>query len=81
MTQRIAVWHGTDQDFVKLQVAVKEYCDCVVVVGNAGNGTVPYTCPGHAMLADQDTLNHFAFVGVNREAYWHGEFDPASEWF
>lgn len=75
MAQRITVWHGREKDLAKLRKAVERNCTC-----DADNPTVP-PCPPHQMLSDQSVLDHLAFVGVNRQSYWHGEFDPQAEWW
>jgi CheY-like chemotaxis protein len=50
-------WHGSADDWKRLQVAVKRNCVCAQPAHAAGRD-----CPAHALLADQRTLDRLLFV-------------------
>jgi hypothetical protein len=54
------VWHGSDDDLVELQNAVQRNCTCPVP--SQTNPAPPLTCPAHAMLLDQATLDRLNFT-------------------
>jgi DNA-binding response OmpR family regulator len=50
-------WHGSADDWRRLQVAVERNCICAQRVHTPG-----LDCPAHALLADQRTLDRLIFV-------------------
>jgi hypothetical protein len=67
----IQQWHGTTQELEQLRQAVELNCAC------AGTPRAPGpTCPAHALLTSQATLDHLLFVYRTRIQFLVPEFQP-----
>ena len=67
----IQQWNGTTQELEQLRQAVELNCGC------ARPPQVPGpTCPAHAPLTSQATLDHLLFVYRTRAQFRMREFQP-----
>ena len=68
----IQQWHGTPQELERLRQAVERNCACAQPPRAPGP-----TCPAHALLTRQTTLDHLLFVYRTRTHFLTREFQPA----
>jgi hypothetical protein len=64
----IQQWNGTPQELERLREAVERNCACAQAPGP--------TCPAHALLTRQTTLDHLLFVYRTRTHFLAREFQP-----
>jgi hypothetical protein len=67
----IEQWHGTPQELERLRQAVERNCGCARPPRAPGP-----TCPAHALLTRQATLDHLLFVYRTRTRFLDREFQP-----
>ena len=67
----IQQWHGTPQELARLRQAVEQHCACARPPRAPGP-----TCPAHALLTRQATLDHLLFVYRTRSHFVLHEFEP-----
>jgi hypothetical protein len=65
----IQQWHGTPQELARLRQAVEQNCACARPPRAPGP-----TCPAHALLTRQATLDHLLFVYRTRTRFLAREF-------
>jgi hypothetical protein len=65
----IQQWNGTPQELERLRRAIEQNCGCARPPGP--------TCPAHALLTRQATLDHLLFVYRTRARFVAREFRPA----
>ena len=67
----IQQWNGTTQELERLRQAVELNCGCARPPEAPGP-----TCPAHALLTSQATLDHLLFVYRTRTHFLDREFEP-----
>ena len=67
----IQQWHGTPQELARLRQAIERHCGCT----RPPQASRP-TCPAHAPLTRQATLDHLLFVYRVRTHFLDREFQP-----
>ena len=67
----IPQWNGTPQELERLRQAVERNCGCARPPRAPGP-----TCPAHALLTRQATLDHLLFVYRTRTRFLAREFQP-----
>ena len=67
----IQQWNGTPQELIQLWQAVERHCGCA----RPPQPPAP-TCPAHALLTHQATLDHLLFVYRTRGHFLAREFQP-----
>jgi hypothetical protein len=67
----IQQWNGTRQELDRLRAAIELNCGCAQAPPPAGP-----TCPAHALLMGQATLDHLLFVYRTRTRFIAREFRP-----
>jgi hypothetical protein len=67
----IQQWNGTRQELDRLRAAIELNCGCAQAPPPAGP-----TCPAHALLLGQATLDHLLFVYRTRTRFIAREFRP-----
>ena len=67
----IQQWNGTGQELQRLRVALERHCACARRPRPPGP-----TCPAHARLTRQATLDHLLFVYRTRAHHLAREFRP-----
>jgi hypothetical protein len=65
----IQQWNGTHRELQHLRAAIERHCACVRPPEPPGP-----TCPAHALLTCQATLDHLLFVYRTRAHYLAREF-------
>jgi hypothetical protein len=63
-------WQGTEREFARLLEAVDNNCDCVAGMF----GLPPKLCAAHALLKQQNTLDHLLYVYRMRKMFITREF-------
>ena len=66
----ISMWHGTDQELVRLREALAQNCDCI----SGSFGSSSRTCSVHQMLEQQSALDHLLYVYRVRRVFITREF-------
>ena len=74
MTQSTITWGGTDAETSALLEALARNCACTIDPHGVRTGT----CPAHAMLLDQRSLDHLLFGRRLAERLWVEEFQVAA---
>ena len=67
----IQQWNGTQEELERLCRAIERNCGCARPPLPPGP-----TCPAHALLTRQATLDHLLFVYRMRAYFLAGEFQP-----
>ena len=65
-----STWQGTDQEFVRLRVAVARHCDCL----GGMLGIPSQTCSAHQLLERQTALDRLLYVYRMRRVFITREF-------